>query len=87
MHHMSRAGVSGDSTTAILYSAVQHGRRNAIGAGFFILMNGGRNLKRGKGCARAGPPCLSAFGQSTSEFVMRARWAVAEAICGKIHCV
>jgi hypothetical protein len=39
MHRMSRADVSGDSTTTILYSAMQLGQRNAIGAGFFIITN------------------------------------------------
>jgi len=38
-HRISRAGVSGDSTTTILYSAVQLGQRNANGAGFFIVTN------------------------------------------------
>jgi hypothetical protein len=36
-HRMSRAGVSGDSTTTTLYSAMQLGQRNANGAGFFII--------------------------------------------------
>jgi hypothetical protein len=47
MHHMSCAGVSGDSTTTALYSAVQHGHRNAIGAGFFIIMNRRSNVETG----------------------------------------
>src|SRR6202162_4302732 len=51
MHHMSRAGVSGDSTTTVLYSAVQHGQRNAIGAGFFIIMNRRSNVETGAALA------------------------------------
>ena len=45
MHHISRGGVSGDSTTTVLYSVVQHGQRNVIGAGFFIIMNGNLNVE------------------------------------------
>ena len=45
MHHISRGGVSGDSTTTVLYSVVQHGQRNVIGAGFFIIMNGSSSVE------------------------------------------